>query len=108
MSTGEGLTNLPAPSLATVSKAEERVMTTWLPTGSRNLAADSNDRGAIARAGRRALSVLGEVLSIFNRARVTAGYYEELKSRSEADLAEKGMTRGDLPRAAFRKLTGEP
>jgi hypothetical protein len=48
------------------------------------------------------------VLSIFNRARVTAGYYEELKSRSEADLAEKGMTRGDLPRAAFRKLTGEP
>jgi hypothetical protein len=52
------------------------------------------------------LSVLREILSIFTRARGAANYYEELKPQSEADLAEKGLTRSDLPRAAFRKLTG--
>ena len=83
-------------------------MTTWLPTGSRNLAAESNARRASGRAGRRVLSLLREVLSIFTRARVAANYYEELKPQSEADLAEKGLTRGDLPRAAFRKLTENP
>jgi hypothetical protein len=53
-------------------------------------------------------SVLREILSIFTRARGAANFYEELKPQSEADLAEKGLTRSDLPRAAFRKLTGKP
>jgi hypothetical protein len=48
------------------------------------------------------------VLSIFSRARIAASHYEELKPQSAADLAEKGLTRADLPRTAFRKLTGEP
>ena len=80
-------------------------MTTWLPTGSRNLAARSNERRASGRAGMGALSLLREVLAIFTRARVAASYYEELKPQSQADLADKGLTKADLPRAAFRKLT---
>lgn len=83
-------------------------MTTWLPTGSRNITADSNEKSDSGRVGRSALQLLREVLSIFTRARVAASYYEELKPQSGADLAEKGLTRADLPRTAFRKLTGEP
>jgi hypothetical protein len=82
-------------------------MTTWLPTGSRNLAAQSNERRASGRARMGLLSLLREVLAIFTRAQVAANYYEELKpqSEAEADLADKGLTRADVPRAAFRKLT---
>jgi uncharacterized protein YjiS (DUF1127 family) len=80
-------------------------MTTWLPTGSRNLAAQSNERRASGRARMGLLSLLREVLAIFTRAQVAANYYEELKPQSEADLADKGLTRADVPRAAFRKLT---
>jgi hypothetical protein len=82
-------------------------MTAWLPTGSRNLASESNERNASVRVGRSVLSRLREVLSIFTRARIAANYYEELKPQSEADLAEKGLTRADLPRATYRKLTEE-
>jgi hypothetical protein len=83
-------------------------MTAWLPTGSRNIALHSNERSAPRRAGGNVLSLLREVLSIFTRARIAATYYEELKPQSEADLAEKGLTKSDLPRATFRKLTEEP
>ena len=82
-------------------------MTTWLPTGSRNLAAKSVERGASRHAGTRVLSLLREILAILTRARFAASYYEELKPQSEADLAEKGLTKADLPRATFRKLTEE-
>jgi hypothetical protein len=83
-------------------------MTAWLPTDSRHVAAEKGERGALKRSMRGALHRLREVLAICARARVAAHQYEELKPLSEADLAEKGLTRSDLPRAAFRKLTGEP
>jgi hypothetical protein len=100
--------HIAASSLTAASKAEDSVMTTWLPTGSRHVAAENGERGAAKRSMRGALQRLREILSICARARVAAHHYEELKPLSEADLAEKGLTRSDLPRAAFRKLTGEP
>ena len=48
-----------------------------------------------------------EILAIFSRAMDAAHTYEELKPMSDAALAERGLTRADLPRAAFRKLTQE-
>jgi hypothetical protein len=83
-------------------------MTTWLPTGSRNLGTENDERSAKQRSGRSVLQRLKEVLSICARARAAAHHYEELKPLSGADLAEKGLTRADVPRAAFRNLTGEP
>jgi hypothetical protein len=55
-----------------------------------------------------ALRRMQEVLSICARARAAAQHYEELKPQSDANLAQKGLTRADLPRAAYRKLTGQP
>jgi len=83
-------------------------MTTWLPTGSKHLASANSEPSPSRRAARSATSLLRYVLSIFSRARVAASYYEDLKPLSQADLAQKGLTRSDLPRAAFRKLTGQP
>jgi hypothetical protein len=45
-----------------------------------------------------------EVMRVCRRAQEAAHYYEELKPQSARALAEKGMKRSDLPRAAFRKL----
>ncbi len=47
-----------------------------------------------------------EVVEICSRARAAAHDYEEHKAMSDAALAEKGLTRADLPRTAFDKLTG--
>ena len=46
-----------------------------------------------------------EVWAICSRACAAAHDYEEHKAMSDAALAEKGLTRADLPRAAFDKLT---
>ena len=46
-----------------------------------------------------------EVLAICSRACAAAHYYEEHKAMSDAALAERGLERADLPRAAFDKLT---
>jgi hypothetical protein len=83
-------------------------MTTWLPTDSQNPLAENIERSGEKRSGSSVLQRLKEVLSICGRARTAAHYYEELRPLSEADLAEKGLSRADVPRAAFRKLTGEP
>ena len=83
-------------------------MTTWLPTGSRHVALEKAERGASKRSLRAALERVREILSICAQARVAAHHYEELKPQSDQDLAEKGLTRSDVPRAAFRKLTGAP
>jgi hypothetical protein len=48
-----------------------------------------------------------EVLRICSRAGAAAQHYEELAAKSDAALAEKGLTRADLPRAAFDRLTEE-
>jgi hypothetical protein len=49
-----------------------------------------------------------EVLAICSRACAAAHYYEAHKAMSDAALAERGLERADLPRAAFDKLTEAP
>ncbi len=84
-------------------------MTAWLPTSSRLKFDDLAISGqAFARARRRWLTAsrtVRDILSICAHGLVAAHHYEQLKSQSDADLAGKGMRRGDLPRSAFRKLT---
>jgi hypothetical protein len=84
-------------------------MTAWLPTSSRLKFDDLAISGqACARARRRWLTAsrtVRDILSICAHGLVAAHHYEQLKSQSDADLAGKGMRRGDLPRSAFRKLT---
>ena len=46
-----------------------------------------------------------EVLAICSRACAAAHCYEEHKAMSDAALADRGLERADLPRAAFDKLT---
>jgi hypothetical protein len=46
-----------------------------------------------------------DVWAICARAYAVAHDYEEHRAMSDAALAEKGLTRADLPRAAFDKLT---
>lgn len=87
-------------------------MPAWLSTSSRHLAMERDGRSSPKRTGTSkgtgTLQRLREVLSICARARDAAQHYEELKPQSDANLAEKGLTRADLPRAAYRKLTGQP
>ena len=54
---------------------------------------------------RKAAHNMREILSILSRAQIAAHHYEQLKPLSDSDLAAKGLTRSDVPRAAFRKLT---
>jgi hypothetical protein len=82
-------------------------MTTWLPTSRPHLAMEQDDRSVPKRPRTGALRRIQEVLSICARARTAAHHYEELKPKSDADLDKEGLTRADLPRAAFKKLTGE-
>jgi hypothetical protein len=48
-----------------------------------------------------------EIFRIHARAWAAAQEYEALKRLSDADLAERGLKRVDLPRAAFHLLTGQ-
>jgi hypothetical protein len=84
-------------------------MTAWLSTGSRlDLDNLKVARRPLAGAGvRQKLRNMREILSICSRAQAAAHHYEQLKPLSDEDLAAKGIERADLPRAAFRKLTGE-
>ena len=50
-------------------------------------------------------SLLGEVIAICARAQAAAHVYEELKPLSDQALAARGLTRADLARAAFMKLS---
>ena len=47
-----------------------------------------------------------EIWTICSRAQAAAHYYEAHKSLSDQALAARGLIRTDLPRAAFRELTG--
>ena len=49
---------------------------------------------------------LRDIWSVCVRAHVAAHHYEAHKFLSEQELTTRGLTRSDLPRAAFRKLTG--
>jgi hypothetical protein len=51
------------------------------------------------------LELFSEVLSIMSRASSTAHYYETLRVSSDQRLAEMGLKRSELPRAAFIALT---
>jgi hypothetical protein len=53
------------------------------------------------------LAYIQDVLRVCSRAQAAAHHYEELRSKSDAALAERGLTRADLPRAAFDKLDEE-
>jgi hypothetical protein len=65
-----------------------------------------NDAKDPAKAGRPSLiDRVMEMLAICSRACAAAHYYEEHKAMSDAALAERGLKRADLPRAAFDKLT---
>jgi hypothetical protein len=63
-------------------------------------------RSSFFRAG--APSLMGrirEVLGICSRASAAAHLYEELSTLSDEALADRGLTRADLPAAAFEELT---
>jgi hypothetical protein len=84
-------------------------MTAWLPTSSRLkfddlIISKPPFADALPRL-RKAAHNMREILSICSRAQIAAHHYEQLKPLSDSDLAAKGLTRGDVPRAAFRKLT---
>lgn len=50
---------------------------------------------------------LFDVVHILSRALYAAHYYETLRPASGQLLANRGLSRGDLPRAAFKVLVGE-
>lgn len=54
------------------------------------------------------MAKMREIWAICSRAQAAAHHYEALKPLSDQELAARGLTRADLPRAAFRKLTGTP
>ena len=47
-----------------------------------------------------------EIWTICSRAKAAAHHYEAHKPLSDQALAARGLIRTDLPRAAFRELTG--
>jgi len=53
------------------------------------------------------LRAIRDVFLIMARARAAAHLYTELRYRCDADLAKRGLRRGDLPRAAYDALTRE-
>lgn len=78
------------------------------PLASADLSADHLVvRDTDARAGHGPFALAVEVLSVLARAHIAAGHYEDLRRRSDADLASRGLRRADLPRAAFAILAGD-
>lgn len=63
---------------------------------------------AVATAFKQSTAVaqLYELWAICSRAQAAAHHYEAHKPLSGQALAARGLTRADLPRAAFRKLAG--
>ena len=53
------------------------------------------------------LRAIRDVFFIMARAGAAAQLYAELSSKSDADLADRGLKRSDLPRAAYDALTRE-
>ena len=52
------------------------------------------------------LQALKDTVHIMLRALAAAHHYETLRIASDQTLAELGLTRNDVPRAAYRMLTG--
>jgi hypothetical protein len=84
-------------------------MAAWLPTSSRlkfdDLRISAQAFTDARRRWRTASRNVREILSICSHGLAAAHLYEQLKSQSDADLVAKGLRRGDVPRAALRKLT---
>jgi hypothetical protein len=51
------------------------------------------------------LDRLSEIWSILLQAHSAAHLYEELRSKCDSALAEQGLKRSDVPRAAYHELT---
>jgi len=59
----------------------------------------------VRRHAPRFLESLAEVLSMLSQALAASHHYEELSRKCDAALAQRGLNRADLPRAAYRELT---
>jgi hypothetical protein len=69
--------------------------------------ASSKSALAWRRSSARSFNLLQHIVEAVDacaRANAAAQYYEELKSMSDEALAKRGLTRADLPRAAFDRL----
>jgi|RhiMethySRZTD1v2_1073278.scaffolds.fasta_scaffold264168_4 hypothetical protein len=53
----------------------------------------------------RLLDRLSEIWSILSQAYSAAHLYEELSRKCDSALAEQGLKRSDVPRAAYHELT---
>jgi hypothetical protein len=53
------------------------------------------------------LATVGDAVRIMSRALTAAHYYDTLKAASDQALRAAGLTRGDVPRAVYRRLTGQ-
>lgn len=60
-----------------------------------------------AKVGRAVLARAIEVFAVTARACTAAHYYEELVRLSDDELASRGLTRTDVPRAAFHFLAAD-
>ena len=69
---------------------------------------DSID-GAHSQPGahRRVLQIVSDIAATCRQAWAAADHYEDLRSMSDRALADIGLERKDLPRAAFDRLTRE-
>jgi hypothetical protein len=59
----------------------------------------------LTRRGADLLQSLSEVLAVLSQALTASHHYEELRRKCDAALAQRGLNRADLPRAAYRELT---
>ena len=74
-------------------------MPSWLDSNASGLARDGRSGSWAELLGR-----VADILSVCARARAAAQHYEELKPLSDQALAMRGLTRSEVPRAAFDKL----
>jgi hypothetical protein len=86
---------------------KERVMRALLALGKSADIASLPNAVVIGRSRPSFLARLRDIWAVCRRANAAAHTYEDLKPLSDAELAARGFTRMDLPRAALRKLTGE-
>ena len=67
----------------------------------------STQQEHIARRSAALLGTIRDVWLIMARASAAAQLYEDLRRRSDTELAQHGLDRADLPRAAFDALTSD-
>ena len=65
---------------------------------SQRLAAEWDAFGAV-------LATIRDIILIVAQAHAAAELYDDLRHRTDADLADRGLKRANLPRVAFNELT---